>query len=184
MDSPLNDIEDFTSLKNVQDIFDDVNKLHEENVMEIESETQDPSFNCYWRDNKYVVHMDEIDKLSDSRIKGESGTSSLKNGNCECYNCQKYFHHSKYCTCDPRCLKYAGSHPTKQCTKALETSPVWALLSSNPAANFSGSPKNAANFVLAPPAKVSYNETRTAKDIPDLQSSESSSQSRFHPYYI
>ncbi|GIY96879.1 hypothetical protein CEXT_356501 [Caerostris extrusa] len=38
-------------------------------------------------------------------------------------------HHSKFCTRDPRCLKCAGPHATKECTKRPDEAPKCAFCS-------------------------------------------------------
>ncbi|GBM65129.1 hypothetical protein AVEN_185771-1 [Araneus ventricosus] len=35
----------------------------------------------------------------------------------QCYNCQEFFHHSRLCTRNPRCMKCAGPHKSRECPK-------------------------------------------------------------------
>ncbi|GBN15589.1 hypothetical protein AVEN_241085-1 [Araneus ventricosus] len=34
-----------------------------------------------------------------------------------CFKCQQFFHNSRFCTRDPICVKCAGPHESKDCTK-------------------------------------------------------------------
>ncbi|GIZ03770.1 nucleic-acid-binding protein from transposon X-element [Caerostris extrusa] len=48
-----------------------------------------------------------------------------KQGPGQFYNFQQFFHHSKFYTRDSRCLKCTRRHNTKDCTKSLESPPIW-----------------------------------------------------------
>ncbi|GFW10050.1 RNA-directed DNA polymerase from mobile element jockey [Trichonephila clavipes] len=37
-----------------------------------------------------------------------------------CYRCQEFFHHSRFCTRAPKCLKCSGGHLTSECTKSAK----------------------------------------------------------------
>ncbi|GFU97082.1 nucleic-acid-binding protein from transposon X-element [Trichonephila clavipes] len=38
----------------------------------------------------------------------------------QCYRCQEFFHHSRFCTRAPKCLKCSGGHLTSECTKSAK----------------------------------------------------------------
>ncbi|GFX47776.1 nucleic-acid-binding protein from transposon X-element [Trichonephila clavipes] len=63
----------------------------------------------------------------------------------QCYRCQEFFHHSRYCTRAPKCLKCSGGHLTSECTKSAKAPAKCANCSGPHPANFSGCPKNPIN---------------------------------------
>ncbi|GFU25242.1 uncharacterized protein K02A2.6 [Trichonephila clavipes] len=63
----------------------------------------------------------------------------------QCYRCQEFFHHSRFCARPPKCLKCSGGHLTSECTKSAKTPAKCANCSGPHPANFSGCPKNPIN---------------------------------------
>ncbi|GFT94153.1 nucleic-acid-binding protein from transposon X-element [Trichonephila clavipes] len=63
----------------------------------------------------------------------------------QCYRCQEFFHHSRFCTRAPKCLKCSGGHLTSECTKSAKAPAKCANCSGPHPANFSGCPKNRIN---------------------------------------
>ncbi|GFU59788.1 nucleic-acid-binding protein from transposon X-element [Trichonephila clavipes] len=59
----------------------------------------------------------------------------------QCYRCQEFFHHSRFCTRAPKCLKCSGGHLTSECTKSAKAPAKCANCSGPHPANFSGCPK-------------------------------------------
>ncbi|GFY32010.1 RNA-directed DNA polymerase from mobile element jockey [Trichonephila clavipes] len=55
------------------------------------------------------------------------------------------FHHSRFCTRAPKCLKCSGGHLTSECTKSAKAPAKCANCSGPHPANFSGCPKNPIN---------------------------------------
>lgn len=93
--------------------------------------------------NKQIYQISYIDRI---RVTVE--TLKRRTTPAQCYKCQNFFHHSKFCGRDPKCLKCAGDHLTKNCTKS-EADPVkCALCEGEHTANFSGCPKNPLNKVF------------------------------------
>ncbi|GFW84505.1 nucleic-acid-binding protein from transposon X-element [Trichonephila clavipes] len=64
----------------------------------------------------------------------------------QCYRCQEFFHHSRFCTRAPKCLKCSGGHLTSECTKSAKAPAMCANCSGPHPANFSGCPKNPINI--------------------------------------
>ncbi|GFV32495.1 nucleic-acid-binding protein from transposon X-element [Trichonephila clavipes] len=63
----------------------------------------------------------------------------------QCYRCQEFFHHSRFCTRAPKCLKCSGGHLTSECPKSAKAPAKCANCSGPHPANFSGCPKNPIN---------------------------------------
>ncbi|GFV98162.1 nucleic-acid-binding protein from transposon X-element [Trichonephila clavipes] len=63
----------------------------------------------------------------------------------QCYRCQEFFHHSRFCARAPKCLKCSGGHLTSECTKSAKAPAKCANCSGSHPANFSGCPKNPIN---------------------------------------
>ncbi|GFS59849.1 nucleic-acid-binding protein from transposon X-element [Trichonephila inaurata madagascariensis] len=63
----------------------------------------------------------------------------------QCYRCQEFFHHSRFCARAPKCLKCSGGHLTSECTKSAKAQAKCANCSGPHPANFSGCPKNPIN---------------------------------------
>ncbi|GFU02298.1 RNA-directed DNA polymerase from mobile element jockey [Trichonephila clavipes] len=63
----------------------------------------------------------------------------------QCYRCQEFFHHSRFCARAPKCLKCSGGHLTSECTKSAKAPAKCANCSGPHPANFWGFPKNSIN---------------------------------------
>ncbi|GFT98255.1 probable RNA-directed DNA polymerase from transposon X-element [Trichonephila clavipes] len=63
----------------------------------------------------------------------------------QCYRCQEFYHHSRFCNRAPRCLKCSGGHLTSDCKKPNKAPAKCANCSGPHPANFSGCPKNPKN---------------------------------------
>ncbi|GFT14143.1 nucleic-acid-binding protein from transposon X-element, partial [Trichonephila clavipes] len=75
----------------------------------------------------------------------------------QCYRCQEFFHHSRFCTRAPKCLKCSGGHLTSECTKSAKAPAKCANCSGPHPANFSGCPKN--------PINTKTTKTKAAKNV-------------------
>ncbi|GFX44883.1 RNA-directed DNA polymerase from mobile element jockey [Trichonephila clavipes] len=73
----------------------------------------------------------------------ELPSSLLINPPCppQCYRCQEFFHHSRFCARAPKCLKCSGGHLTSDCTKSAKAPAKCANCSGPHPANFSGMPQ-------------------------------------------
>ncbi|GFW83561.1 nucleic-acid-binding protein from transposon X-element [Trichonephila clavipes] len=60
----------------------------------------------------------------------------------QCYRCQEFYHHSRFCNRAPRCLKCSGCHLTSDCKKPNKAPAKCANCSGPHPANFSGCPQN------------------------------------------
>ncbi|GFR14780.1 nucleic-acid-binding protein from transposon X-element [Trichonephila clavata] len=83
-------------------------------------------------------------------------------GPAQCFRCQGFFHSSKYCTRNPKCVKCGKPHFTKDCKKTRDTEATCCHCQDNHPANYSGCPKNPLNKPPLPP-KVTFWEERTRK---------------------
>ncbi|GFU32674.1 RNA-directed DNA polymerase from mobile element jockey [Trichonephila clavipes] len=63
----------------------------------------------------------------------------------QCYRCQEFYHHSRFCNRAPRCLKCSGCHLTSDCKKPNKAPAKCANCSGPHPANFSGCPQNPKN---------------------------------------
>ncbi|GFV57481.1 nucleic-acid-binding protein from transposon X-element [Trichonephila clavipes] len=63
----------------------------------------------------------------------------------QCYRCQEFYHHSRFCNRAPRCLKCSGGHLTSDCKKPNKAPAKCANCRGPHPANFSGCPKNLQN---------------------------------------
>ncbi|GBO13243.1 hypothetical protein AVEN_271335-1 [Araneus ventricosus] len=70
----------------------------------------------------------------------------------QCYNCQEFFHHSRLCTRNPRCMKCAGPHRSREYPKPKDTNPKCLHCNGPDTANFTGCPKNSINRRTFPEA--------------------------------
>ncbi|GBM99420.1 Nucleic-acid-binding protein from transposon X-element [Araneus ventricosus] len=66
--------------------------------------------------SKEIYYLEYIGQM---RVSVESLRKKQTPG--QCYKCQDYFHHSSRCTRDPRCMKCAGNHWSRDCPKPKET---------------------------------------------------------------
>ncbi|GFR21507.1 nucleic-acid-binding protein from transposon X-element [Trichonephila clavata] len=69
-----------------------------------------------------------------------------KYGPPQCFRCQGFFHSSKYCTRAPRCVKCAGDHLTKACTKDIKDPAKCCLCEGDHPASYLQCPKNPNNM--------------------------------------
>ncbi|GBN70295.1 Nucleic-acid-binding protein from transposon X-element [Araneus ventricosus] len=65
-----------------------------------------------------------------------------KNTPSMCFKCQQFFHNSRFCTRDPICVKCAGHHESKDCTKPKDSPAKCANCGGDHTANHSKCPKN------------------------------------------
>ncbi|GFT88164.1 nucleic-acid-binding protein from transposon X-element [Trichonephila clavipes] len=70
-----------------------------------------------------------------------------KYGPPQCFRCQGFFHSSRFCTRAPRCVKCAGAHLAKECTKPMDQKPKCCLCEGEHPASFLGCPRNPRNKV-------------------------------------
>ncbi|GFY66801.1 nucleic-acid-binding protein from transposon X-element [Trichonephila inaurata madagascariensis] len=50
----------------------------------------------------------------------------------QCYRCQEFFHHSRFCARAPKCLKCSGGHLTSECTKPAKAQAKCAIAGAPP----------------------------------------------------
>ncbi|GBM27726.1 Nucleic-acid-binding protein from transposon X-element [Araneus ventricosus] len=87
--------------------------------------------------------MHQIEFIGRMRVTIESLRKKQSPG--QCYNCQEFFHHSRLCTRNPRCMKCAGPHRSRECPKPKDTTPKCLHCNCPHTANFTGCPKNPVN---------------------------------------
>ncbi|GFT99344.1 nucleic-acid-binding protein from transposon X-element [Trichonephila clavipes] len=75
----------------------------------------------------------------------------------QCYRCQEFFHHSRFCARAPKCLKCSGGHLTSDCTKSAKAPAKCANYSGPHPANFSGCPRN--------PINTKTNKSKSTKNV-------------------
>ncbi|GFW46292.1 RNA-directed DNA polymerase from mobile element jockey [Trichonephila clavipes] len=85
-----------------------------------------------------------------------------KLGPVQCFRCQRFFHSSKYCMRNPKCVKCGQPQITRNCTKTSATDATCCNCQGNHPANFTGCPKNPLNKP-PPPPKVNFWEERARK---------------------
>ncbi|GFU59153.1 nucleic-acid-binding protein from transposon X-element [Trichonephila clavipes] len=88
-------------------------------------------------DNKCIYNLKEL-----CSMKIEVDTMRRKFGPAQCYRCQGFFHSSRFCTRNPKCVK---PHLTKDCTKTREEEPTCCHCQGNHPANYTGCPRNPLN---------------------------------------
>ncbi|GFW98354.1 nucleic-acid-binding protein from transposon X-element [Trichonephila clavipes] len=99
--------------------------------------------------NKDVYNVTEICYM---KIKIEP--LDKKNGPAQCFRCQGFFHSSKFCTRNPKCVMWqTASHQRLQ--EAQRYRSHMLPLPGQPSQNFSGCPKNPLNKP-PPPPKVNF----------------------------
>ncbi|GFU95888.1 nucleic-acid-binding protein from transposon X-element [Trichonephila clavipes] len=91
-------------------------------------------------DNKCIYNLKEL-----CSMKIEVDTMRRKFGPAQCYRCQGFFHSSRFCTRNPKCVKCGKPHLTKDCTKTREEEPTCCHCQGNHPANYTGCPKNPLN---------------------------------------
>jgi hypothetical protein len=77
----------------------------------------------------------EMETIQGKRVKIENMRSKLIP---QCRHCQGYGHAQKYCNLQPKCMKCAGDHKTKQCIKGDFRTPKCANCLKNHPANYRG----------------------------------------------
>ncbi|GFX63086.1 nucleic-acid-binding protein from transposon X-element [Trichonephila clavipes] len=75
----------------------------------------------------------------------------------QCYRCQEFFHHSRFCARAPKCLKCSGGHLTSDCTKSAKAPAKCANCSGPHPANYSGCPRN--------PINTKTNKSKSTKNV-------------------
>ncbi|GFT26282.1 nucleic-acid-binding protein from transposon X-element [Trichonephila clavipes] len=68
-----------------------------------------------------------------------------RNGPAQCFRCQGFFHSSRFCTRNPKCVKCGKPHLTRDCKKTPDTEATCCHCQGNHPANFSGCPMNPLN---------------------------------------
>ncbi|GFY31966.1 nucleic-acid-binding protein from transposon X-element [Trichonephila clavipes] len=131
-------------------------------------------------ENKAAYHVTEIGYM---KVKIEP--LRPKYGPPQCFRCQGFFHSSRFCTRSPRCVKCAGNHLAKECTKPIDQKPKCCLCEGEHPASFLGCPRNPRNkiqkedssnkkttqpvkttFTTPPPPKVNFWEQRAKNSTP------------------
>ncbi|GFT93853.1 nucleic-acid-binding protein from transposon X-element [Trichonephila clavipes] len=107
--------------------------------------------------NKDIFNMTELCYL---KIKVEPLRPKI--GPAQCFRCQGFFHSSKFCTRNPKCVKCGQPHLTRNCTKTSATEATCCNCQGNHPANFTGCPRNPLNKP-PPPPKVNFWEERARK---------------------
>ncbi|GBN51325.1 putative RNA-directed DNA polymerase from transposon X-element [Araneus ventricosus] len=104
--------------------------------------------------SKEIYYLEYIGQI---RVSVESLRKKQTPG--QCYKCQDYFHHSSRFTRDPRCMKCAGNHWSRDCPKPKETPATCLHCKGNHTANYSGCPRNPLNRKSFPtaPANACWN---------------------------
>ncbi|GFS73368.1 nucleic-acid-binding protein from transposon X-element [Trichonephila clavipes] len=69
----------------------------------------------------------------------------------QCYRCQLFYHHSRFCNREPKCLKCSQSHLTRDCTKKPDAPAKCANCGGPHPANFSGCEKKPKNLKPSKP---------------------------------
>jgi hypothetical protein len=78
----------------------------------------------------------ELDNMLSTRIKVEEPRP--KRIVSQCVRCQRYGHTKSYCNMPPRCVRCAGSHLSKDCTKSRETPAICVLCNGEHPSNYRG----------------------------------------------
>ncbi|GFU79071.1 nucleic-acid-binding protein from transposon X-element [Trichonephila clavipes] len=108
--------------------------------------------------NRVAYHVTNI-----GYMKGKVEALRPKYGPPQCSRCQGFFHSSRFCTRTPRCLKCAGAHLAKECTKPIEQKPKCCLCEGDHPASFLGCPRNPRNKVVQETNKPKENNINNAK---------------------
>ncbi|GFU19924.1 nucleic-acid-binding protein from transposon X-element [Trichonephila clavipes] len=86
-----------------------------------------------------------------------------KYGPPQCFRCQGFFHSSRFCTRAPRCVKCAGAHLAKECTKPIDQKPKCCLCEGEHPASFLGCPRNPRNKINPESGKTKETSQNAAK---------------------
>ncbi|GFX99517.1 nucleic-acid-binding protein from transposon X-element [Trichonephila clavipes] len=82
-------------------------------------------------DNKNIHHISE---LCNMKVKVEP--LNKKTGPAQCFLCQGFFHSSRFCTRNPKCVKCGKPHLTRDCKRTAEEEPTCCLCQGKHPANF------------------------------------------------
>ncbi|GFR17519.1 RNA-directed DNA polymerase from mobile element jockey [Trichonephila clavata] len=116
-----------------------------------------PIFSVFLEKNEDNRNIYNLKELCFMKIVVE--TMRGKIGPAQCYRCQGFFHGSRFCTRNPKCVKCGKPHLTKDCTKTKNEEPTCCHCQGNHPANFLGCPQNPLNRP-PPPPKVNFWEER------------------------
>ncbi|GFR33432.1 putative RNA-directed DNA polymerase from transposon X-element [Trichonephila clavata] len=104
-------------------------------------------------DNKNIYNISEICSM---KVKPES--LNRKHGPAQCFRCQGFFHSSRFCTRNPKCVKWGKPHLTRDCVKTINEDPTCCHCQGKHPANFLGCPNNPLNRVPPPPKVNAWDE--------------------------
>ncbi|GFS91109.1 nucleic-acid-binding protein from transposon X-element [Trichonephila clavipes] len=114
--------------------------------------------------NRAAYHVTDIGYM---KVKVEA--LRPKYGPPQCFRCQGFFHSSRFCTRAPRCIKCAGAHLTKECTKPINQKPKCCLCEGDHPASFLGCPETQETRLFRKPIKL--RKTTKILPSPPIQSS-------------
>ncbi|GFU30106.1 nucleic-acid-binding protein from transposon X-element [Trichonephila clavipes] len=126
-------------------------------------------------DNKNIYNLKEI-----CSMKIEVEPMRRKFGPAQCFRCQGFFHSSKYCTRNPKCVKRGKPHLTKDCTKMQSEEPTCCHCQGKHPANYIGCPNNPLNRP-PPPPKVNFWQERARKKKEMLEAAKAKSNPEAQP---
>ena len=134
-DTPVNDIKEAL-------ILDDVPCTEVKQLHSVDSQTKQrmdlPLFLVYIKRHENATRIYNLNSLLYYRIRVEPYKSR---DIIQCYKCQRFNHTEKTCHANPRCVKCAGEHITRQCTRTLtDVNLKCANCKGNHTANFRGCP--------------------------------------------
>ncbi|GFT94709.1 nucleic-acid-binding protein from transposon X-element [Trichonephila clavipes] len=87
-------------------------------------------------DNKNIHHISE---LCNMKVKIEP--LNKRTGPAQCFRCQGFFHNSRFCTRNPKCVKCGKPHLTRDCTKTAEEDPTCCHCQGKHPSKFFGLPE-------------------------------------------
>ncbi|XP_076257319.1 uncharacterized protein LOC143194423 [Rhynchophorus ferrugineus] len=85
------------------------------------------------REERQIIYMTKLGVIT-VKVEVQRGNGQP----VQCFNCQLFGHSSSYCRAPPRCVKCAGHHDTRSCTKIPEAPPKCSNCGETHTANFSG----------------------------------------------
>ncbi|KAF7284131.1 hypothetical protein GWI33_022489 [Rhynchophorus ferrugineus] len=85
------------------------------------------------REERQIIYMTKLGVIT-VKVEVQRGNGQP----VQCFNCQLFGHSSSYCRAPPRCVKCAGHHDTRSCTKIPEAPPTCSNCGEIHTANFSG----------------------------------------------
>lgn len=117
--------------------------------------------------NQPGIHdkMKELTGLFNLRIKIEdySGSSTPM----QCFRCQRFGHKAQWCNLQPKCVKCAGSHHTRECVKDPTTPATCSNCNGSHPANFRQCPR----FIAYTKPSLNTQPTMTSPPAPDINNS-------------